>query len=176
MDRPHDSLLQPPFYLALASDATCSAAARDGGGRAPRRSRKGSEGALDRRWRLWLVAPAPPTAASPAPRARDISASRWRRSGVGWEAAAAGKRARRSDDCGELWRRALAADARRRAPWRAEAGTRQVTLVPSGPWVEGVFWRVARRLRYAGDAPLGDLLGGVDEAARLRSSTRRGAR
>ena len=62
---------------------------------------------------------------------------------------------------------ALAADAAAQRALAAEARTLQVTLVPSGPWVESVFG-ASRVVSIKGDAPLGDLLGGVDEAARLR--------
>ena len=42
---------------------------------------------------------------------------------------------------------ALAADAAAQRALAAEAGTRQVTLVPSGPWVEGVFGASRARAR-----------------------------
>ena len=158
--------LPPPFYLALASDETCSELlATAAGARLAVRGR-------DPKVRL------------PAARALDearaalqkaASGSAFRYFGLALatfgrhaEAAAALEKALADPMiAASSSAEALAADAAAQRALAAEAGTRQVTLVPSGPWVEGVFG-ASRVVSINGDAPLGDLLGGVDEAARLR--------
>ena len=158
--------LPPPFYLALASDATCSELlATAAGARLAVRGR-------DPKVRL------------PAARALDearaalqkaASGSAYRYFGLSLatfgrhaEAAAALEKALADPMIAAgSGAEALAADAAAQRALAAAAGTRQVTLVPSGPWVESVFG-ASRVVSINGDAPLGDLLGGVDEAARLR--------
>ena len=62
----------------------------------------------------------------------------------------------------------LAAPTRRRsAPWRRRPARGRSRSCPPGPW-SWVFLARRASLRINGDAPLGDLLGGVDEAARRR--------
>jgi hypothetical protein len=62
---------------------------------------------------------------------------------------------------------ALAADAAAQRALAAGSAERQVTLLPSGPWVEGAFG-ASRVVALRGDAGLQDLLAGVDESHRLR--------
>ena len=158
--------LPPPFYLALASDATCSELlATAAGARLAVRGRDPKVRLPAARALDEARAALQKAASGSAYRYFGLSLATFRRH---TEAAAALEKALAdpmiaASSCAE----ALAADAAAQRALAAEAGTLQVTLVPSGPWVEGVFG-ASRVVSINGDAPLGDLLGGVDEASRLR--------
>ena len=158
--------LPPPFYLALASDATCSELlATAAGARLAVRGRDPKVRLPAARALDEARAALQKAASGSAYRYFGLSLATFRRH---TEAAAALEKALADPMiAASSSAEALAADAAAQRALAAEAGTRQVTLVPSGPWVEGVFG-ASRVVAINGDAPLGDLLGGVDEAARLR--------
>ena len=158
--------LPPPFYLALASDATCSELlATAAGARLAVRGRDPKVRLPAARALDEARAALQKAASGSAYRFFGLSLATFRRHA---EAAAALEKALADPMiAASSSAAALAADAAAQRALAAAAGTRQVTLVPSGPWVESAFG-ASRVATINGDAPLGDLLGGVDEAARLR--------